>query len=165
MSEENKIVEKSDQFEVIVRDAPPKQCQITIVAGVHLIGIDEPTQSAEIRTCQFIDAKQDEQKYERRNVLIDHVPTLLDTGWIQTPGYIVIENVTAVNCKNEPTDKQREENRAIKLEVRSTADRDQPPMFVVSPQLPLIAELGQGNIYICASGGYRAKYNITVFPK
>lgn len=97
--------------------------------------------------------QQQEQPYHRRITLLDDgVPIPLDTGWINTPGMLVIDNKSGTGLQVNPSPEERERmaNQVIRVLVNDI------PCFVVRPGRFLFVELDRAaapHIALQAEGG------------
>lgn len=137
--------------------------RLTVVQSVyHQPSMEEEAQGA--NSVLTLITGSDEQIYTRLKVSVAEEWSEIDTGWIDTPILILIQNITGSHYKVNPTEQQVKEDRRKVLEVSFKPQHETfrliyPGCFGDLMQPPSKSK----NLVIrCQQGS--TKYNLFAFP-
>lgn len=104
--------------------------------------------------------KHKEQPYKRTGIKVGQQPVPLDLGWLESVGYIVIENKSQLPRNASKEQKEAYAKHRVLLHISDI------PIFVIAPGHAFIVELinKETKDYISFSASDSALINVTAFP-
>jgi hypothetical protein len=162
------MAEDNDDIAAAVPDRVPPKLQprsterVTVMLKAHHVGIGLPTTSKDL---SFDDpcAQDGQQVWDRRFPVGNEWKPLADGSWVENPGVIVVQNLTAPPRHVQPTEEQKAAADAAVLQVASGTD-GRGMLTVHRGRFVLIdvANLSEWLIR-CAEG--EALAGVTVYPR
>lgn len=149
-----------------VAPKPQAHDRIVVVESVHHIPAQGEAVTVESKFSRECLTK--EQPYIRRNQVATQEWSLVDLGWIKTPGMVVLANDEGRHFQTAPTNEQREELSRKLLLVKLVRDVNQQTCgtwFLVPPGesmrgLPAIGCL----LMVKSATDDGVRYTVTAFP-
>lgn len=142
--------------------------RLTVVQTVYHQRPDMPPTSRESRwDCLLVD---DEQPYYREMTIASGSEKTLETGWIDVPGTVLIENLEGQFHSVNPTEAERAEVAGLVLMLCVDRDKGLPFKIPIRPgdcqriclssENPMIEAL-----YVKNAGSRSIRYSLTVFAR